>query len=143
MLKFAGLLSAAIAALHLAIIALGGPAYRYFGAGEELARLAEQGSPLPALVTVVLALIFAVWAAYAFAAAGLPRRLPLLRTGLIAIGAIYTLRGILVVPQVWFISSGRALVPPRDIVFSLVSLVAGVAYLVGTKQAWGRLSRRG
>lgn len=41
MLRLAGFLSSAIALLHIGIILLGAPAYRYFGAGEEMA--AEQG----------------------------------------------------------------------------------------------------
>jgi hypothetical protein len=88
----AGLLSAGPAVLHLAIIA-GGPAwYRAFGAGERMARMAEYGSSRPAVIAVCIAGVLAVWAAYAFSGAGLLRRLPLLRAGLVAISAIYLLR---------------------------------------------------
>ncbi len=136
-LEIAGLSSAFIALLHVVIIFLGAPAYRYFGAGEEMAHLAEQGSPTPTVVTAVLTAVFATWAAYAFSGAGTIGRLPLLRTGLITIGTIYTLRGLLLGPQVvWFLSGYRADVPPRQLVFSLVALVTGLAYLVGAKQTW-------
>lgn len=142
-LKLAGVLSAVVAVLHVLIIVAGGPAYRYFGAGERMARLAEQGSPTPALVTAGLTAVFNVWAAYAFSGAGLVRRLPLLRTGLITIGLIYTFRGLLLAPQmVWFFSGHRAAVPSRQLAFSAVALLTGLAYLVGTQRAWARLGQR-
>ena len=144
MLKLAGVLSAGVALLHVLIIFVGGPAYRYFGAGERMARLADQGSPTPSLVTLGLTLLFATWAVYAFSGAGLLRRLPLLRTGLITIGLIYTLRGLLLGPQiVWFFSGHAATVPPRQLAFSAAALLTGLAYLVGTQKAWTRLGGRG
>lgn len=83
------------------IIFVGAPGYRYFGAGEVIARLAEQGSPVPALVTLGVGAVFAVFAVRAFSGAGLVGRLPLLRSGLLVIGAIYTLRGLVAVPWAW------------------------------------------
>ena len=59
--------------LHLAIIAGGPDWYRFFGAGEGMARMAERGMLKPALITLGIAAILAVWAAYAFAGAGLIR----------------------------------------------------------------------
>lgn len=142
-LKLAGVLSAVVALLHLVIIVAGGPAYRYFGAGEKMARLAEQGSATPTLITSGLTLVFGVWAAYAFSGAGLLRRLPLLRTGLITIGLIYTLRGLLLGPQMmWSFSGHSAAVPPRQLGFSAVALFIGLAYLVGTQRAGARLGKR-
>jgi hypothetical protein len=142
LLKLAGLSSACVAVFHLFVIFAGAPAYRYFGAGEQMAQLAEQGSAVPALVTAGLTVVFAVWALYALSGAGLVRRLPLLRTSLIAIGLVYTLRGLLLAPQVvWFFSGYRAAVPPRQLVFSAVALLTGLAYLIGTMCTWRR--RRG
>ena len=142
-LKIAGVLSSCIALLHVAIIFVGGPAYRYFGAGEEMARLSERGSQIPALITTGLTIVFVVWAAYAFSGAGVMRRLPLLKTGLIVIGVIYTLRGLLLGPQaVWFFSLYRAAVPARQLLFSAAALVTGLVYLEGTRQAWSYLCRR-
>ena len=99
-LKIAGVLSAIAALLHVATI-FGGPDwYRFFGAGEAMARAAERGSPGPALVTAAISVILAVWAAYAFSGAGIIRRLPLLRTALVLISAIYLLRAFAAVPVV-------------------------------------------
>jgi hypothetical protein len=138
-LKLGGLLSCAIALLHIVIIAIGAPAYRYFGAGERMARQAEQGSVVPALLTAVISMVFGLFALYAFSGAGLIRRLPSLKLVLVAVGVIYTLRGLLLGPQVvWFFGvSGR--VPVRQLLFSGVSFIVGLTYLVGVHAAWNRL----
>ena len=129
-----GWLSVAAALLHVACV-FGGPEwYRFFGAGEELATMAEQGSPVPALITLGIAVVLAIWAGYAFAGAGLIRRLPLMRTALVLITGIYLLRGLMIVPLQF---------QPRattfDHVSSLVVLVYGAVYLLGTIRAWPAL----
>ncbi|HEY3052961.1 MAG TPA: hypothetical protein VGK04_06170, partial [Thermoanaerobaculia bacterium] len=65
-LLLAALLTSTITVLHIVIVFVGAPGYRYFGAGEQIARLAEQGSPVPALLTLCIAAIFAVFSLYAF-----------------------------------------------------------------------------
>jgi hypothetical protein len=143
LLKLAGVMSSLVAALHVYIIVQGGPAYRHFGAGERMARLAEQGSAMPALLTAGSALVFAVWAAYAFSGAAMLPRAPFLRTGLILIGAVYVVRGVLLGPQLlWWFEGYRVAVPVRQLVFSLGALVTGVVYLEGTRVAWASLGRR-
>jgi len=138
-LVLAGLLSAAAALLHVAVIA-GGPAwYRFFGAGEEMATMAERGLLTPHLVTAGIALILAAWAAYAFAGAGLIRRLPLMRTALVAITAIYLLRGLVIVPALLQAPAAR---DPFTVWSSLIVLGYGIAYAVGTFRAWPGLSIR-
>ena len=132
-----GSLSAAAALLHVGVI-VGGPNwYRFFGAGEGMARMAERGSAVPALVTLAIAVVLAIWAAYAFAAAGLIRRLPLMRIALVAISAIYLARGLLIVPVL--LQDRPA---PFDIWSSLIVLVYGAVYAVGTWLAWTQLSYR-
>jgi hypothetical protein len=132
-----GVLSALAALLHVGVIVGGPDWYRFFGAGEQMARMAEQGSPVPALVTAVIAVGLAIWAAYAFAGAGLIRRLPLMRTALVAISAIYLLRGLMIVPVL--LKPGPA---AFDIWSSLIVLVYGIAYAIGTWRAWGQLSSK-
>src|SRR5688572_7141260 len=90
--------SLAVTLLQIAILFVGPAGYRYFGAGD-LAPLAEQGSTLPALITSLLVVLFATWGAYALSGAGVIRRLPLLRVALVLIAAIYTLRGLAVIPE--------------------------------------------
>ena len=95
LLVFGGSLSMLAAVLHIAVI-IGGPDwYRFFGAGEELAVMAERGSWYPALLTSGIVVVLFIWALYAFSGAGLlKRRLPLLRAGLVVIAAIYLIRGL-------------------------------------------------
>ena len=90
------LVSVAIALLHVYVIAKGPSAYRFFGAGERMATLAEQGSWLPAAVTSAITLAFLVFAAYYLAGAGLLPPPPLFRAGVAAIAAVYVLRGLAV-----------------------------------------------
>ena len=142
MLKAAGLISFAIALLHIVIIFIGAPAYRYFGAGEEMACQAEAGLLIPAAVTLVIALVFTIFGLYAWSGAGVIRPLPLLAIGLVVISAIYTLRGLAVIGQLIAAAKATGDVEWRGIVFSLVSLITGVIYLLGTLAAWKRIKAR-
>ena len=135
-LILAGGLSAFASLLHVATIAGGGDWYRFFGAGEDMARAAEAGSPMPGLVTAGIALILAIWALYAFSAAGLVRRLPLLRTALVLITSIYLLRAAALVP---LLILKPQLVDTFAIVSSAIVLCYGLAYAVGTWSAWHAL----
>lgn len=132
-----GCLSLIAALLHVAIIVGGPDWYRFFGAGEQMARMAERGRWSPALITLGIAAILATWSAYAFAGAGLLRRLPLMRTALVMITAIYLARGLLLGP-VLLQSSPR----PFDLWSSAVVLIYGVVYALGTWRAWPSLSQR-
>jgi hypothetical protein len=134
-----GWLSVAASLLHIGCI-IGGPDwYRFFGAGEAMATMAEQGSMTPTLLTLGIAAILAIWAAYAFSGAGLLPRLPLLRTGLVVISAIYLLRGLALIPAL--VING-ANVMPFILWSSLIVLVYGIAYAVGTWTAWPHLRSR-
>lgn len=132
----AGLLSAAASLVHVATIVGGPDWYRFFGAGEEMARAAERGSMMPGLVTAAIATLLALWALYAFSAAGLVRRLPLLRTALVLITGVYMLRGLALVP---LLALKPHLVDPFVIISSLVVLCYGVIHVVGTWLAWPTL----
>lgn len=130
-----GCLSLAAAVLHLAVIAGGPDWYRFFGAGEGMARAAERGELTPHLITLGIALMLAVWAGYAFAGAGLIRRLPLMRTALVAISVVYLLRGLVIVPMLLLAEP-----TPFGVWSSLIVLAYGIAYAVGTWRAWPTLS---
>lgn len=133
-----GWLSLAASALHLACI-VGGPRwYRLVGAGEGLAKAAERGEWGPAIVTAGIAAVLALWSAYAFAGAGVIGRLPLMRTALVAISAIYIARGLVVVMPT---ALRRPDLSPGFLFWSsLIVLVFGLVYAVGTWRAWPFLS---
>ena len=132
-----GGLSAAASLAHLGCIVQGPAWYRFFGAPEPLIRGVEQGDPTLHWVTAGIAVLLAIWSAYAFSGAGLVRRLPLMRTALVAISAVYLARGLLIVP---------VMLQPDPHAFdtwsSLIVLGFGLLYAFGTWRAWPALSRK-
>lgn len=132
-----GVLSAIASLLHLACIVGGPDWYRFFGAGEPIARAAERGSPVPALLTLGIAAALGGMAAYAFSAAGLLPRLPLLRTALLAITAVYLARGTMLFVPATF--NRPDLSPAFMFWSSLIVLTYGLVHAVGLWLAWPSL----
>jgi hypothetical protein len=141
LLILGGIFSFAVALLHVGIAIYGGSAYITFGAGEEFTRLDASGSPVPMLVTLGLALIFAICGLYALSGASVLRRLPLLLLALIGIGAVYTLRGLLLLPELYSTLAGTT-PASHGLIFSAVSLLIGLCYLIGTILSWKQLSHK-
>jgi hypothetical protein len=126
-LTLGGMASLFVAVLHV-ILAIKPQGYRTFGGGE-LAELAKRGSPFVVLVTVGLALMFAIWGAYGFSGAGMIGPLPLLQAVLIAIGVLYMLGSAMLASEfVKSLGSGSAL---RFAAFSAGALTFGLLHLVG------------
>jgi len=135
-LVLAAALDAAAALLHLGVI-VGGPAwYRFFGAGERLARMAEARRWEPAVITLAIAGALATWAAYALSGAGVLPALPLRAPVLCAITAVYLLRGLVIVPALL-----RPRGPATDFAIwsSAICLGFGAVHLVGVIQRWDAL----
>jgi hypothetical protein len=134
------LFTGAASLLHLGII-FGGPDwYRFFGAGERMARLSARGSPYPTVVTAGIATLLGLWALYGLSGAGVIRRLPLLRFALVLIAGAYFARGTLGIPAALFVES-----PYTDelkgrmtfmIVSSLVCILLGFCYAFGAARVW-------
>jgi hypothetical protein len=125
-----GVISAGIAILHV-VLTFKPEWWRYISGAVEspLAEMAERGSTGTRIASIALALIFAIWALYAFSGAGLIGSLPWQRTILIVIGAIYILRSLAIIPEINMVrSEGYS---PRYVAFSIISLVAGLIYLIG------------
>ena len=117
------------AALHVGIV-LGGPAwYRFFGAGERMARMAERRHPWPTVVTLAIASGLCVFGAYAMTAGGHFPTLPLAREALMAITAIYALRAAVPLLLAPLMASMRT----RFMIVS--SLICGV-YALAHGMAW-------
>jgi hypothetical protein len=112
--------SLAIALLHVVVVLIGPDAYSFFG-GPGLARQAESGSWQPALMTLVLAWLFIVFAAYGLSGAGFIRRLPLLAGVLLLIGGLYTFRGLSIVGQIAQYLSTPGSPPLRVVLYSLIA----------------------
>ena len=129
-------LSAVAGLAHLGCIAFGGPWYRFFGAGERMARMAEAGHWYPTAITSAITAVLFTWALYALSGAGVIRRLPFTKLALCLITAIYVGRG------VGFVAIMPAF-PGNSLTFWLVSsgicLAIGLLHLAGLRQAWARL----
>lgn len=138
-LRWAAWSTGAAALLHLAII-VGGPAwYRFFGAGEAMARLSAGGSLYPAVATAGIATALAVAACFGLSGAGVLRPLPWLSPVLGLIAAVFIARGLLGVPVV-LLGAGPYLAELRGrwlfmVVTSLVCLALGLGYGVGAVHA--------
>lgn len=138
----AGGLSALAAALHVGCV-FGGPSwYRFFGAGEAMARLAARGSPTPALYAFAIAAVLCGWSAYAFSGAGALPRFPFLRPVLVAICGVYLLRAA-ALPALLAYATG----PGRSAAFMVWSsgivLAYGLVHAIGICTGWTDLAARG
>ncbi len=136
-LTIAAALNAIAALLHVGCIVFGASWYRFFGAGERMARLAEAGSWRPTVITAGIVVVLSVCTLYALSGAGAIRTLPLLRIALCTITAVYLLRGVAGL-------SYAALGAMRtDATFwwwsSVICLVLGIVHALGSTQAWRRL----
>jgi hypothetical protein len=135
LLVIAGSLGLAVALLH-AVIAFSPALCRTFGAPESFV---ARGPVVVAVATLLLSAVFATWGLYAFSGAGWLPRLPFLAPALVGIGAIFTVRGLAMFLQL-LVRAGviRRQVPaaPRDVAFSAVSLLIGIAYLAGVFARW-------
>lgn len=135
LLVLGGGLTGAASLLHVAIIFGGQDWYRFFGAGERMARLAASGSMYPPVITTGIAAVLATWALYAFSGAGLIHRLPFLRLALVLIAAIYLIRGILGIPVVLFADDPYSNQLKARMTFmmisSLICICLGLCYAVG------------
>jgi len=136
LLILAALCSGIAALAHIGCIVFGGDWYRFFGAGEQMALLSEQGSLYPAAVTSVIVMILLLWSLYALSGARIIVKLPLLRLGLCTISLVYIARGL---AFIWLMP----LFPENSLTFWLVSsgicLFIGALYAVGTYQVWPQL----
>ena len=135
-LIIAGILSAIAAILHLMCIYFGSPWYRFFGAGEQMAILSEQGSIQPTIITSGIVLVLSIWSLYAFSAAGIIFKLPLIRTALTLITTIYLVRGI---AGFFLISTPMGRSADFWLWSSAICLSFGLIHLIGLKIQWSRL----
>lgn len=90
----AAILDFIAALLHVACVIGGGNWYRFFGAGEALASMAERGSWLPGILTSMIASILAFWGLYYLSIGGVIGKLPFLVPLSLTIAIVYGIRGV-------------------------------------------------
>ncbi|MEE1924766.1 hypothetical protein V0R50_24405 [Pseudomonas sp. 148P] len=134
-LLLGAVLSLLAAVMHLWCIAVGPAGYRWMGAGERMVRAAEKGKRFPTLITLAIALVLVIWAAYALSGAGVIGPLPLLRPALCVITLVYLLRGF--AGPLMLRNTGRS--TGFIVVSSVICAGYGLVHLAGLIQVWDRL----
>lgn len=138
LLAVAAALNATASLAHVGVV-IGGPSwYRFFGAGEGMARMASSGSWYPPLITLAIAAVLALWTLYALSAAGAIVRLPYLRAVLVAVTAIYLLRGVAGFALAALAPGGNS--PAFWLWSSGICLVLGAVHALGLAGQWPLLS---
>ena len=137
LLKIAGRLSFAVAFFQ-AVISFVPSWSLYFGAPEEL----TSNIAVLIIAGLFMTIVFIIFGLYALSGAGQFRPMPFLRMGLLVIGAIFTLRGLLLIPQlltVYGLIQYDESASPQMVVSSIVSLLIGLLYIAGTIRGWNNL----
>lgn len=136
MLVIAGGFSALAALIHIGCIYFGAPWYRFFGAGESMASMSEQGRLQPTLITLAIIAVLTLWSLYALSAAGVLRQLPYARSVLLIISAIYLLRGI---AGFFLLNNPIGRTTEFWVWSSSICLVIALFHIIGLKQTWSSL----
>ena len=131
-----GLLTSIAAVIHIGCIAFGASWYRFFGAGEKMAILSEQGGKQPTIITSGIVVVLTLWAWYAFSAAGYGIKLPFIKLAIVTIASVFLLRGII---GFYFVQSPIGRTPEFWVWSSLICLLIGLMYALGLKQQWNTL----
>ncbi|MDO6428819.1 hypothetical protein Q4489_17555 [Thalassotalea sp. 1_MG-2023] len=124
----AGLIASASAIWHLLCI-FGGPSWFVFArAPQQIIDSAVQGTLLAPIGTIIVASLMFACTFFAFSAVGLIRKVPLLKSALITIAILCTLRGLIAIPT-FVTSSGLDI---WQIVASTVWFYVGICFVAGS-----------
>ena len=140
-LLFLGAILSFCAAIFQAVIAIVPEWSAAFGASDALV----SNPPLLLASGLLVALLLVIFGLYGLSGAGVIRRLPLLRPGLLAIGLLYSLVGInfiFQIPVILGIVPSAGPIPIHIVLVSFGALVACLAYLIGLAVSWKRLSTK-
>ncbi len=134
----AGVIASVSAVWHLLCI-LGGPSWFAFArAPQQIIDSAHQGSLLAPIGTIIVAGLMFACSVFSFSAVGLIRKVPLLKSALITIATLCTLRGLIAIPT-FVTSSGFDI---WQIVASTVWFYVGICFIAGSIEQY-RLGKSG
>ncbi len=125
-LRFGGWANIAIGVTQTVGLIWAWSMFRFVGIEEDMREIATQGAALPYVFTLITAAGFLVFGLYALSGAGDLRRLPLLRTGLVAIAIVYLTRAT-VYEGISAVSDGDV----TQIAFAAIALIIGLCYAYG------------
>lgn len=133
------LLAAGIAAcgvvIHLAAIIGGVSWYAFFGAPPTIVASAREGTWLAPVSAAGIAALMGICMLYALSAAGLMRRLPLLRQGLAGMATVFLVRAFILIQ---FAIKYPQLLNTFEVIAALVWATAGVGFVVGYRAVRAR-----
>lgn len=113
--------------------------YRFMGAGEQMATLAEQGSSHPTVVTSVIVGILLIWSLYGLSGAKVIGKLPFVRIVLVLVSTVLLMRA---AAFYWLMP----MFPENSLLFWWVSsgicLIFGLLYAIGLYQSWEQLGSK-
>ena len=128
-LQIGGIFSFAFAVFQISAIFWSQELLAYFGGP---AKMQAENPMMYILLCLIVGGLVAVCGLYAFSGAGKFRRLPLLRTMLVAITSIFILRGFAVITDLMIIQKHPEQNLIRFLVFSIIALCIGLCHLIGT-----------
>lgn len=137
-LIIAGYTNYVIAILHIVGLFWAEWMFEVTGIQKDMAELAQLHASLPYLLTIFVAIFFYIFGRYALSAAGLGIKLPFLKKGNWAIAFIYLFRGI----GGLFYDSFNGTTSFLETSYSIVALIIGLLYLVGTYQVFSLKQKR-
>jgi hypothetical protein len=134
----AGVIASVSAIWHLLCI-LGGPSWFVFArAPQSIIDSAHQGTLLAPIGTIIVAGLMFACSIFAFSAVGLLRKVPLLKTALVTIAVLCTLRGLIAIPSFTDVNG----LDVWQIVASTVWFYVGLCFIVGSIEQF-RLGKSG
>jgi hypothetical protein len=137
-LMSAGVIASVSAIWHLLCI-LGGPSWFVFArAPQSIIDSAHQGTLLAPIGTIIVAGLMFACSIFAFSAVGLLRKVPLLKTALVTIAVLCTLRGLIAIPSFTDVNG----LDVWQIVASTVWFYVGLCFIVGSIEQF-RLGKSG
>ncbi len=124
----AGVIASGAAIWHILCI-FGGPSWFAFArAPQKIIDSAQQGTMIAPIGTVIVSSLMFACTVFAFSAAGLIRKVPLLKSALITIAILCTLRGLIAIPMC-VTSTGSDI---WQIVASTVWFYVGICFFAGS-----------
>jgi hypothetical protein len=127
-----GIIASASAIWHLLCIWGGSSWFTFARAPQQIIDSAHQGTLLAPIATIIVASLMFACTIFALSGAGLIRKVPLLKSALITIAILCTLRGLIAIPA--FVTSTGLDV--WQIVASTVWFYVGICFIAGSVEQY-------
>jgi len=127
-LVLAAFIAVGNAIAHLSCLYFGPECYSAQMAPVQLVESARNGTFLAPIANMMVSIIFIIWGLYALSAAGLIRKLPLLKIGIYSIATLCLIRGLLPL-QLWLRYPER--INDIALYYGIGWLITGLFFVIG------------